>query len=444
MLSHPAPGATVVSEEMREWAVIHGRAENKLLTLLDASVRSARTFNLARMFDGGPDELELRAETLLVGCHLEGRGQPAFESAIVTAENLATWSRQTNLNQSMEFDDASGMRTTGITAVAVPPLIAELGDFTAKLHTLSWTPGFKYQRWGTTAEVRERATIEFEAAAPRPLLEWTRLMAMVEDLLSLSTLSACALIWMRVFLPATPDDDWPVGHPLHMRRHEVQVYQQRILKPRPDEEAITRDFVLTLDDLPFEKLMPKWMSIDAKFSAARSMILGLRYVTGGYLESKVVTAVAAAESMSRELNEPAPVMTRRQLRDLRTTVVEAAPEQWQPWVRERFANAEPTLKERLEVLAARPGEFMSLLVPNASAWATSAANARNKLAHAGSSSHTGHELYAVVEITSAVVIMNFLFELGVPADRMKTALAEHWRLKAAARLAQELFPADSR
>lgn len=438
VLHETAPGVTTFTGETRRWETIHGRAEGKFLTVLDARFQRAKTFLSARMFTDGPDELVLHAQTVLVGCHLNSPDDSVFESAIVTAENMTSWSRQGGVTISHTVDEVSGDRSIGISSETVAPLRATINDLTAKLEASSLVPGSYQNRSGTVVELREWATLQFESEGPRPLGEWTRMMSSVEDLLSLSTLRACALISMRVFLPATPDK-WPDDHPLKNTRHEVQVYQQRIVTPHPGDKAVEpRDFVLTLDDVPFEELFPKWHKVHGKFAAARSMILGLRYVTDGYLESKVVTAVAAAESMSRAL-KPKSVMTRQELKQLRTAILAVVPEERKTWVHERFTNADPTLRDRLEMLASRPGEFMSDLVPNPSAWAASAANARNKIAHVGKSRHTLDELYAVVEVTTAVVIMNFLLELGVPPDRMKRALSEHPRLAAAARMAREMF-----
>jgi hypothetical protein len=223
----------------------------------------------------------------------------------------------------------------------------------------------------------------------------------------------------------------------------VQVYQQRILTPRPEDAAVSgRDFVLSLADLPFEDLIPKWVAVDKRFSATRSMILGLRYVTAGYLESKVVTAVAAAESMSRALKQP-PVMSKSKLRGVRHAALDAVEEEFKPWLQDKLASAEPTLPDRLLFLLDRPGEFARSLIPNPEAWAESAANARNKLAHVGESKHTTDELIAVVQITIAVVVLNFLYELGVSEERMQAAMREHREFTRAASLARQMFPAPT-
>lgn len=434
-----APGVKSVSGETQRWEMIHGRAENKVLTLLDAGVKRAQTFTLARMFDDRPDEMVLFATTALVGCLLDSPEEAAFESSIVTVENLTAWSQRGGITTQQTIEK-TGDRTRQIKTETVEPLIWAADGLIARLHTVNWAPDPRYHKSGTEVGFRERATFEFESESPRALREWARLASSVEDLISLSTLRACALISMWVYLPATPER-WPEDHPQRNRRHQVQVYQQRILTPRPEDAAVTgRDFVLSLADLTFEELIPRWITVDQKFAATRSMILGLRYVTGGYLESKVVTAVAAAESMSRALKQP-PVMSKSKLSRIRHAAVDAVEEEFRPWMQEKLASAEPTLPERLLFLLRRPGDFARSLIPNPEAWAVSAANARNKLAHVGESKHTSDELIAVVQITVAVVVLNFLFELGVSEERMQVAMTEHREFTRAARLAREMFPA---
>lgn len=438
VLQHPVQGVTSVTNEMLDWPMIHGRAEGKFFTLLNSHVKRAQTFDMARMFEGGPDELVLGCATALVGCLLDAANEPAFEAAIVTVENLTAWSRQSGITAQVVVDEATGSTMGSIELQTVPSRRATSSDLVVNLHLSSWMPSLRPTRWGGVVDVRERASIEFASSVCRTVEDWVRLMSKVEDLVSLSALRACAILTMRVYLPPSPDS-YPADHPLRMMRHEVEVYQDRILKPEPNGKSLSSDdFVLTLDDIDFDKLVPQWMATDEKFSAARSMILGLRYVSAGYLESKVVTAVAAAESMSRAM-KPKPVMTNTELREVRAKALEGVPPERQQWVRERLTSAEPSLKDRLILLAKKPGAFMSDLVPNSTVWAESAANARNKIAHVGSPRHSADELYAVVEVTSAVVVMNFLHELGVPQDRMKRTLVEHPRLRAAVRLADEWF-----
>jgi hypothetical protein len=53
-------------------------------------------------------------------------------------------------------------------------------------------------------------------------------------------------------------------------------------------------------------------------------------------------------------------------------------------------------------------------------WARRTTRARNDLAHEGKTpNHSVEELIAVVEMTTAVLILNVLHELGLPAERQR-------------------------
>lgn len=70
----------------------------------------------------------------------------------------------------------------------------------------------------------------------------------------------------------------------------------------------------------------------------------------------------------------------------------------------------PTLRDRFHALAARPDqEAIGLLMPDLDQWARRTIRARNDLPHEGrTSDHSSDELIAVVEVTTAVVILNVL------------------------------------
>jgi hypothetical protein len=60
------------------------------------------------------------------------------------------------------------------------------------------------------------------------------------------------------------------------------------------------------------------------------------------------------------------------------------------------------------------------------------------LAHEGRTpNHSIEELIAIVEVTTAVVILNVLHELGLPAEHQRRIVREHPQLRATARAARE-------
>jgi hypothetical protein len=79
-------------------------------------------------------------------------------------------------------------------------------------------------------------------------------------------------------------------------------------------------------------------------------------------------------------------------------------------------------------------------MPDVEHWAARTARARNDLAHEGKTPrHTVEELVAIVDVTTAVVILNLLHELGLPSERQRQLVTEHPQLRATAEKARELL-----
>ena len=66
-------------------------------------------------------------------------------------------------------------------------------------------------------------------------------------------------------------------------------------------------FTLGVDGVSFETVVPLWLSVRAKFRVTLDMILGLRYVNAGYVQTELITAVAAAEAMHDALDREPPI-----------------------------------------------------------------------------------------------------------------------------------------
>lgn len=434
-------GVTSILADLQTWPMVLGESDGKYISLLDTHVLSAQS----NLFSGtdAPSKLDLGANMALVGCHLEDPEEAAFVAAIVEVENLTAWSQRSSIEIKVTHEQETQRFGGSIEMERLDPLVAIAGPLEIKLHQLSWLPHYEKTRSETKARVRERVSMEFASAEPRPMTEWMGLANAAADLMSLSALRACGLISMRVYLPPTPER-FSEGHPRRNLRHEVEVYVRRVKTSEPDAPATT-DMVLLATDLPFEELMPRWLEVHDRFAAARAMILGLRYVTGGYVETRVVTAVAAAEAMHRALNL-GPRIPEDEFNELRGLLMMAVPKERKPWLSDILGRNEPTLKQRLLSLVARPGSIMHELVPDPETWAQRAGQARNTLAHEGAAgAHTFEDLYAIIEVTAAVVVINMLFELGVPEDGLRLAIERSQVLSRAADLAREhLTPTPSK
>lgn len=436
-------GSTIVSDELQAWPLVLGIGDGKLISLLGVRVASAKSYSLHGMFRA-PDKLQLWVHTALVGAHMDESDEPAFIAASAHVEDLTAWSRRSGIRETHVFGhtlDKSGGR---IELDYLEPLSVEVGPLTAKLSHFAWQPNSVPSRAQNLSRVREHQVIRFERDDPQPLEYWLDLLDGMADLMSLSTLHACGIISMQVNLPPTPEQ-WPADHPRRDQPHEVNVYKRRLVQPQPSDRALDiRRLVLTLDDLPFDQLIPKWLDVRDTFAAARSMILGLRYVQNGYTETRVVTAVAAAESLHRALEPPPPIPPAEFQAIRRTLLATISPER-RSWLADKLTEHSnvPTLKQRLLELVERVGEPALRLVHDPAIWAKAAKNARNNLAHVGTTDNDLNQLHAVAEVTSAVVILNLLYELGVPEDRLTKAVAEHPVLSHSAKLARQVLCADN-
>jgi hypothetical protein len=241
---------------------------------------------------------------------------------------------------------------------------------------------------------------------------------------------------MKVYLPRLdPSEAAPT-----MAR-EVDVYTRRRGEGDPNAKAAdARTMVFTLDDLAFTDAVSRWWQVHEKFRASCNMIVGGRYVADHYVETMLIVAVAAAESFHRDLEEKPATTREENLERLRPALdaLEVADRKWL----ESFVPSGFSLGQRLERLAQRlPEPCRTRLLPNPVAWAAAAKRARHNLSHSGKSSEDATKLYATVQVTRAVVLLNILLELGLSEARLLKALSDNGELSHACSLATTHFPA---
>ena len=266
---------------------------------------------------------------------------------------------------------------------------------------------------------------------------WSEAMGfarLVQDLIALATHRAAGVIWLRLKLaegdtepePSRPQRDWNVE--VIYSPSKVGDHDAKVIEPH-------RVF-FTCETLPFEEVIPRWCEVHERLQSALNMILGLRYAPAQYIENNLLTAVGAAEVLHRGLGIDEPPMPREEFNPMREAMLAHVPEEHRERIKGSLRN-DPTLRERLCALAARPDqESMSMLVPDIDRWARRTTRARNDLAHEGRTpNHTFEELIAIVDVTTAVVILNLLHEVGLSAERQREIVKEHPQLRATARQA---------
>ncbi|MGP3973017.1 HEPN domain-containing protein [Streptomyces sp. 8N114] len=437
--SNPAPGVTAYHEGTRTWDVIHGAAEQREVTLLGCVPTGGKRTMFARV--KSPDKQTVTATTAIIGAHVSGEEDAAFSVAEVSVEDLGLWDASSVFEGFLGAPDG---KIDGTGRISVKPVEAQsvVVDGTeyrlAHTHTL---PLFDQRKGVTVGRMRDTASVRVAPAEPFALSAALKAASLVQDLIALATHRAAGVIWLRLEVAGT-ESVLPNGQPVPRRRADV-LYSPAALG-KHDAKAVDHHRVFfTCDSLPFEEVVPRWCEAHGRLQAATNMILGLRYAPARFIENNLLTAVGAAEVLHRGLRIDEKPFPKAEFTAMRDAMLGQVPEEH----RDRFKGAirnDPTLRDRLHALAARPDqEAIALLVPDVAHWAKRTTRARNDLAHEGRTpNHSFEELIAVVEVTTAVVILNVLHELGLPPERQREIVQEHPQLRATSRTAGDWLVAS--
>lgn len=434
ILTTDSSGWTAVHEGTRTWEVMHGVAELREITLLGCVPRSTRRTMGARVTS--PDKQTVTATVAIIGAHVSGDADPAFARAEVSVEDLSLWAASSVFDGSLGAPDG---KIDGTGRISVKPVKAQsvvVDDTEYRLQHTHTLPFFDQRKGGSVGRVRDTVSICVVPAEPFSLSVALQEASLVQDLISLATHRAAGVIWLRLEVAGT-ESHFPDGRPLPRRRADV-LYSPAALGKHDAKAVDHHRMFFTCGTIPFEEVMPRWCKAHGRLEAATNMILGLRYAPARFVENNLLTAVGAAEVLHRNLRIDEKPFPNAEFRAMREAMLAQVPDEH----RNRFKGAirnDPTLRDRLHALAARPDqEAIAQLLPDVDHWAKWTTRARNDLAHEGRTpNHSIEELIAVVEVTTAVVILNVLHELGLPAERQREIVREHPQLRATFRTAAE-------
>lgn len=432
--SNPVPGVTAYHEGTRTWDVIYGAAEQREITLIGCVPKGGKRAAFARVTS--PDKQSVAATTAIIGAHVSDGEAAAFSAAEVSVEDLGLWAASSVFEGFLGAADGKidGTGRISVKPVGTQSVVVDGTDYRLEhVHTL---PFFDQRKGGTVGRMRDTVSIRVAPAQPFALSAALKAASLMQDLIALATHCAAGVIWLRLEV-AGAESLLPNGQTLPRRRADV-IYPPAAIG-KHDAKALDHHRVFfTCDSLPFEEVVPRWCEAHGRLQAATNMILGLRYAPARFVENNLLTAVGAAEVLHRGLRIDEKPFSNAEFKEMREAMLAQIPEER----RDRFKGAirnDPTLRDRLHALAARPDEeAIRLLMPDVDDWAKRTTRARNDLAHEGRTpNHSFEELIAIVEVTTAVVILNLLHELGLPAERQREIVQKHPQLRATARTAHE-------
>jgi len=434
--SNPAPGVTVYHEGTKTWDVIHGAAEQREVTLLDCVPANGKRVLAARV--DSPDAQTVTATTAIIGAYVSGKDDATFAAAEVSVEDLVLWAASSVLEVSYGVSDDGKSDGTG--TIAVKPVEAQKvtvdGTEYRLVHTYT-LPFFDQCKSGTVGRTRDTVSIRVCRAEPFTLSTALEAASLIQDLIALATHRAAGVIWLQLEVAGT-ESILPNGQPLPRRRADV-LYSPVALGKHDAKAVDPRRVFFTCEALPFEEIVPRWCEVHGRLKAAINMILGLRYAPARFIENNLLTAVGAAEVLHRglDIDEKSP-FPKDEFKEMRDAMLGQVPEEHRGRFKGMIRN-DPTLRDRLRALAAQPDqEAIAQLVPDVDHWAKRTTRARNDLAHEGRTpNHSFDEQIAIVEATTAVVILNVLHELGLPAERQRQIVREHPQFRAVSQKACE-------
>ena len=464
--------------------IVHGTIDRLPVTLLECAVLSTSL----RAFEQVAVQQSLRPQMLLCGIHLEDAQTGCFEAVDVEIENLTEWSAFTDdIQLTYELDDRAPGATEeaqtgqpeagrsgplrrmrrlfsrplqqpadrapadqvegeesnrpgwGFKGSRAAPRFATAQGLTAELWRSYSLPKFDERRHRTEVATSATSHLRWSSAQGRSVHEWADAVRLSQDLLSLATFSPCAVL-RHTLIPTSAE-----LVPSSFTRESVQVYAQQLVVGVPTRPAMKAwQMLFTLDSIDFEVLMPQWLKVRQMLQATCNMVLGLKYIPVGYVETKLLTAAGAAEVMQGALalgnDLPLPV-PKEKFRALRSELLAFVPPEYREWLDKKLYNS-LSLQEKLTFLVNQlDPEVSEALLPNPARWAQRTTIARNDLAHRGQSSRvSSEEMVASVEVTVAVVILNLLRELDIPTPRVLMALKNHTALRDAPELARKHWP----
>jgi len=438
--SSPVPGLTLQHEGTRTWDVIHGAAEQREITLLDCvPIGGSRTV-AARIVS--PDSQTVAATTAVIGAHIGSKNDPVFATAEVSVEDLGLWAASSAFERVVGVSDD---KFDGTGSISVRPVEAQSVEVEGTEYRLIHThtlPFFDHRKGETIGRMRDAASIRIIPSESFTLRAALKAAKLVQDLVALATHRAAGMIWLRLEVPGTesvtPND-------LPSAPHRAAVLYSPAALGKQDAAAIDdRRVFFMCKSLPFEEVIPRWCEAHDRLQAATNMILGLRYAPASFVENNLLTAVGAGEVLHRSLLIDEKPFPRAEFAAMRAAMLEQVPEEYRARFKKAIRN-DPNLQDRLRALAARPSQnAITFLMPDVAHWARRTTQARNDLAHEGRTpNHSGEELIAIVEITTAVVILNVLHELGLPDERQCEIVRQHPQLRASSQKAHKwLIPAE--
>lgn len=428
----PWPGLLIESGT-RSWEIIHGVANNRRITLLECFPKSSKMRLFAQV--KSPDSQVVVAEMAVIGVHMACEDDELFASAEISIEDLESWADSSVLQTEIGVANEVLDRTAKISVKPVEIQSVEIANKKYLLRHNYSLPKWDSRKGETIASMTETVTITVEPINPFSLREARQEASLLQDLISLATHRAAGILWLQLEVSGSELQS-PNGSVSPAQRANV-LYSPIVIGEADAKATTANQMLFTCSLIPFPEMMERWHRVYHSLREATNMVLGLRYAPPRFIENNLLMAVGAAEVLHRGLNMDSRPFPIDEFCSMRDEMLSHVPVKYRGRFKAIIRN-DPTLRDRLCALALRPDrDAVSLLVSDINCWARATTRARNAIAHQGKvSKQSMRALFAIVEVTKSIVLLNLLHELGVPPAEQRRIVQDNSTFERAAELSE--------
>jgi hypothetical protein len=378
---------------------------------------------------GNISEQDVGVGRALRGIHLTDPAEKIFDSAVVTLEYLLGWTHKTSLEATVELDDWrwNGRQTATTNPVDDMTVVHGGYEYTLRVVFSQFQVEDRPRADERSLEHVEWAELEIKSAEPTSFASFDMVVKAIMDLMTLVAHAPAGVLQETCSFTQPNDHPAPGGR----SSAEVEVMGRHVHRPKAGDTVTARvDYLFTLDDIEFSDVLPRWLDLHEQTWLACSTLFGLRYVPGGYVSSRLLSAATAAESLHRALYPNAGGLPEGAFAALRARVMrelageDAESKAGRQFVSDRFRN-DLTYKARLAALADLPdSDAVGSLIKDVDRWAKYLKDQRNGIAHGDRERLEGDSVpmaFYTLEVTVALLGLVLLSELGLSPEVQRRA-----------------------
>ncbi|GAA5108171.1 hypothetical protein GCM10025762_13570 [Haloechinothrix salitolerans] len=433
----PGGNGYTVSIDSRDFPLIHGTSGSERFTLIDTHA----THTSGGLFQDVVEQ-DLSPNRVLRGIHLRSLDEPVFVRARLQLERLLHWSTRSTFDLHVQLGEGgTGIREQQATTHPVPPVTATYNGMTIVLRVRSTEFNIAHSPVAnrSSMETVERAILDFDAPEPVPFGAFDTVSKDIQDLLTLSAYEPCGSRGRSLILPTSE------AHPGPFDTKETEVVGRQVFQSDIEKtEGPHRNFLFTLRDLDFPELVPRWLALKDSARLGFNILFGLRYISTGYVGTRLLGVATAAESIHRALCPTSTPLPKATYRELKAKLLDAIPDEpvhLREFVKRGLRN-DPTYNERMLELASLPdADVVDQLLTDRAKWAARLKNARHDLAHANERSGQSTDsssAFWLLEITYALLCLVAMSKLGLSPEVQRRAL-DHPKIQWAAHQFKKLL-----